>query len=78
MPNQKNSRFDHAYAIIRVDTFQLRPDPTWENLIAVPKIVRTEDEAQSETQRLNALNQSKGSYYFWQITRLGEDVPRQP
>jgi hypothetical protein len=65
--------FDHAFAIVRLDVgmageFGMRPD-----FVTVKKVVRTEEEAEREVARLNAINEGKGSVYHWQITRLERD-----
>lgn len=65
-----NARFDHAYAILRLDTSAVTgatPDP---ELVAVTKIVFSEEFAKQEVERLNSLNAEKGSVYVAQITRL--------
>jgi hypothetical protein len=71
---QPNPRYDHAYAIVRVDTFQ-GPDVAWENKITVKSIVSNAAAARAEVERLNQLNKDKGCIYFWQITRLEKEAP---
>lgn len=66
---QPNLKFDHAYAIVRVDQphhKEVRPDES----ITVVKVVHSEATAKAEVARLTALNGAKGSRYFWQITRI--------
>jgi hypothetical protein len=60
-----------VFAIVRVDLADLKflPDEI-RSIIKVKAIVSSMDEAAKEVERLNALNQSKGSVYFWQATRL--------
>jgi hypothetical protein len=65
----RNLKYDHVFAIVRVDRFH-DPVATPETAIMVKKIVRSEQLAEDEVARLNALNRDKGSLYFWQITRL--------
>ena len=57
------------YTVIRVDAFH---DPTLplENRITVKEVVSSLGAAESDVARLNALNESTGSRYFWQMTRL--------
>ncbi len=64
-----NKKYDHAFAIIRVDLFHELDTPL-EHKITVVKVVWTEQMAEEETERLNKLNDTKGSKYFWQLTRL--------
>jgi len=58
-----------VYAIIRVDDFHDLTVPL-EDKITVKEIVPSLEVAYAEVARLNALNNSKGSRYFWQATRL--------
>lgn len=64
----------HVYAIVRLSD---RDDDPWSVVpgsgrVTVEKVVGSEDEAERETERLNALAQSQeiGASYFWQLTRL--------
>jgi hypothetical protein len=58
----------HVYAIVRVE---LDVDTQeWSNRIKVKEIVRTEQEAQKEVDRLTLINGGKGCLYFAQSTRL--------
>lgn len=63
----KHSRLEHVFAIVRID---LDAAHAWENRVTVTKIVRTEEAATREVDRLNRLNSGKGYLYFHQITRL--------
>jgi len=56
----KNTKYDHAFAIVRVDK---APDD-----IVVKKVVWDADEAKKEVDRLNKIN--KNCLYFYQITRV--------
>jgi hypothetical protein len=65
-----NAKYDHVYAVIRLDeavTPGAIPD---RNLIMVKKVVFSQEVAEREVCRLNRLNSSKGCQYFYQITRL--------
>lgn len=66
---QPNSKYDHVYAIVRVDAFDDANTPV-EALCTVTKIVWTEEAAVTEVARLNQLNNDKGSRYFFQLSRL--------
>ena len=39
-------------------------------LVTVKEVVRSQEVAEAEVARLNALNEGKGVRYFWQTTRL--------
>ncbi len=64
-----HGRFDHVYAIVRFETDAASSVPI-ELRITVKKIVLDPNVAEAEVQRLNELNQGKGSYYFTQVTRM--------
>ncbi len=68
---KRNRAYDHAFAIVRVDMFH---EPTvvtdFGSVITVKVVVDTEECAQAEVERLNALNGDKGAVYFWQVTRI--------
>ncbi len=66
---KRNLRYDHAFAIVRIDTF-LGLDPSARDAISVKKVVRSAEAAEREVARLNSLNQDRGATYFWTITRL--------
>jgi len=61
-------RKQQVYAVIRIDRFHT--DASLEDIVTVKEIVSSQDAARAEVLRLNALNGSKGSRYFWQTTRL--------
>lgn len=66
---QPNFKFDHVYAIIRIDQFHHK-NARFEDTIYVVKVVRSKEIAEAETQRLNALNADKSSKCHFQVTRL--------
>jgi hypothetical protein len=60
---------DEVYAIVRWDGFQgaaARP----EALVTVKAVVRSQDQAEAEVARLNALVEGEDIRYWWQTTRL--------
>jgi hypothetical protein len=57
--NQPNAKYDHVFAIIRVDSFQTADSPL-EEAITVKKIVRDRSAAEQEVERLNKLNADVG------------------
>ena len=64
-----NRKYDHVFAIVRVDTYDELEVPL-ENAVIVKKVVWTQYDAEAEVERLNRLNKDKGCVYFWQVTRL--------
>ncbi|HEX6987335.1 MAG TPA: hypothetical protein VF170_18300 [Planctomycetaceae bacterium] len=60
---------DGVYAILRFDGFH-GPETPPEVAVTVKQVVRTQDIAEAEVTRLNALNGGKGVRYWWQFTRL--------
>jgi hypothetical protein len=68
-----NRKYGHLYAIVRYET-DADPLAPIDLRITVKKVVSDPHFAAREVERLNELNQEKGSYYFFQITRF-EDVP---
>ncbi len=68
-PLRRNLKYDHAFAIIRVDSYgDLYLPP--QDAVTVTKVVWSREVAEVEVARLNALKKDKGSFYFWQVTRL--------
>jgi hypothetical protein len=68
-----STKYQHVYAIIRYETDADSNAPI-DLRITVKKVVVDPHYAEEEVKRLNDLNQDKGSYYFYQVTRF-EDVP---
>jgi hypothetical protein len=68
MSNRHSDR-EQVFAIIRWDGFQgagARP----ETLVTVKEIVRSQELAEAEVARLNALQEDANVHYWWQTTRL--------
>jgi hypothetical protein len=57
---------DQAFAIVRIDPFI--SDET--SRTTVKMVVWTEEEAEREVERLNAVNAGKDCLYYWQPTRV--------
>jgi hypothetical protein len=68
-----NKKYGHLYAIIRYETDRDPMTPI-DYRVTVKKVVNDPDYAAREVERLNELNQEKGSYYFFQVTRY-EEIP---
>jgi hypothetical protein len=68
----RSEQFEDAYAVIRVDLFQMRDKlPDDPNVyVSVKEIFWTLDEAEAEVERLNRLNADKDSRYAWQYARI--------
>jgi len=64
----KKGRFEHAFAIIRLDEFAL-PESSLEDCVTVTAIVPDVDSAEREVERLNK-QAREGVRYVWQTTRL--------
>ena len=62
-----------VFAIVRLDKFLAEVSPP-ENTITVKEVVLTQEEAESEVHRLNAINRDKGCHYFWHTTRDRKSV----
>jgi hypothetical protein len=64
--------FDEAYAVVRVDLFQMREKlPDDPNVyVTVKEIVWTLEEAESEVERLDQLKADKDCRYAWQYVRV--------
>jgi hypothetical protein len=67
---RSSPRFDHVYAIVRVDGFYSGLDVPPDHCITVKKIVLDADTAEAEVKRLNVLNAGKNCHYFFQLTRV--------
>ena len=64
---------EQVYAIVRVDLpveGVVSPSSDWRTVVTVKGILRSEEAAKAETDRLNALNSARGCVYFWQTTRV--------
>jgi hypothetical protein len=72
-----NRRYDHVFAIIRVDRFDQSGGWT-DQAITITKAVWSREAAEAEVVRLNHLNKDKGAVYFWRITRLERTMDDQP
>ena len=58
-------RFDHVYAIVRVDAFLSGLDIPPDHCITVKKIVLDAEVAEAEVKRLNELKAGKNCHYFF-------------
>ena len=62
----------HVWAVVRVDGSSIEPTSTADlaNQFVVKEILKTEELAAAEVDRLNRLNRDKGAHYFYMVTRL--------
>jgi hypothetical protein len=67
----KHKRVRHVFAVIRWDRYLPVDVP---QQITVKMIVPTQQRAETEVERLNALEGSGHSLYFWQLTRVDESL----
>jgi hypothetical protein len=72
-----NAKYDHVYAIIRLDRDAVTGGIPDRNLVMVKKVVRSKEVAEQEVERLNRLNADKGCEYYYQITRLEREPKEQ-
>ena len=71
MQNKPNARYDHVYAIVRVDKGCVTPNGVFDRqLLTVTKVLRCKENADREIERLNRLNSGKSCTYFSLMTRL--------
>src|SRR5205809_523724 len=70
-----NAKHDHVFAILRLDRAAVPDVLPDKDLITVKKVVWTQEVAEREVRRLNALNADKGCVYYWQLTRLEREPP---
>ena len=61
--------YENVFAIVRVDKFQAA-EVAITNKITVKAIYKEEEQARSETERLNKQKTVNGCCYFYQETRL--------
>ena len=74
--SRPNARYDHVFAVVRVDTFHHPSAPT-KDMITVKEVLWDKEAAEQEVERLNRLNADKGAVYFWKITRLERISPKR-
>jgi hypothetical protein len=73
-----NVKYDHVYAIIRLDQGPTPCASLDKNLITITKVLRSKEEAEREVRRLNALNADKGCEYYCLATRLERQTTSEP
>lgn len=66
---RRNRRFEHVYAILRIDRGIDGIMPSIDNVI-VTKVFREIEEAEKEVARLNSIGNSDKCAYHMQITRI--------
>jgi hypothetical protein len=70
MTELPNRKYEHVYAIIRLDKNVVSASIPDRNLITVTKVVLTKEEAEREVTRLSQLNVAQGSEYYCDVTRI--------
>jgi hypothetical protein len=66
---QPNAKFEHVYAIVRIDTDMLSSQ-SLDNAFTIVKALRKREDADKEIDRLNSVNAGKSCSYFVQLCRL--------
>ena len=69
-----NSKLAHVFAILRYDSYMVEEFGMKTDFITVTKVVRSEEIASREVERLNGINGAKGSVYFWRSARVDRDL----
>ena len=65
------NKYDEVFAVVRFQaTAANQRHELRQRDFAVVKVVRTEEAARGEVERLNRMNHGKGCHYFYQPTRL--------
>jgi len=64
--DKPHSHYEHVFAVVRFDDYL----SGIEDAITITKVLRKKEDARREAERLNRLNASKGSRYFWKLTRI--------
>lgn len=64
----RNEKYDHVYAIIRIDNFEAYPGIT--DCATVKVVLLDKKLGEAEIERLNKVNHDKGCKYFLQQTRI--------
>ena len=60
-----------GFAVVRIDLWAVQGRNTdWSMAVNVKEIVSTQERAEAEVARLNALNGDKEALYIWQCTRV--------
>ncbi|MEY4394997.1 MAG: hypothetical protein ACO3GX_16885 [Gemmataceae bacterium] len=77
VPESPNAKYDHIYAIIRLERDVITGELLDRNLVTIKKLVRSRENAEQEVDRLNKLNSDKGCDYYFQITRLEREPKEQ-
>ncbi len=69
--HKPNAKYPHVFAVVRLDDYQ-SANATLQDRVSVTKVCLSEEAAEQEVSRLNALNSDKDCRYIVQITRLDE------
>lgn len=67
-----HKKYPHVFALIRIDDFPHLREAPLEDRFYVKKVFLTEEAADEEAARLNALNSDRGCRYVVHIARFDE------
>ena len=70
----ENTKLDHVFVVFRFDANMAAEFGMDAEHVAVKKVVRSEEIAIREVERLNRINGDKGAVYFWRSARLDRDL----
>jgi hypothetical protein len=70
----ENSKLAHVFVILRFDAYMADEFGMKTDYIMVKKVVRSEEIACREVERLNRLKGDERSVYFWRSARLDREI----
>lgn len=70
----ENTKLEQVFAILRFDADMAAEFGMKTDYISLKKVVRSEEQAIGEVERLNQLNGDKGAIYFWRSARLNREI----
>jgi hypothetical protein len=72
--NRPHSRYPHVFGVLRIDAFEDDDAPVDEQRLMLPSVFTTEEAAERDAARLNALAEQQGTRarYITLLSRLKE------
>jgi hypothetical protein len=70
----EKSKLEHVFVVCRFDAYMVAEFGMKPDYVTVTRVVRSEEIADREVERLNRLNGHKGCVYFWRSARLDRDI----